>query len=542
MKLYEILNDKYKDEINVKKIRMSVINKNGLSEEEQFDIGVLDKVIVMDEVFSGNGTSIDYRLWYTGKNPDSSYLNKDEWDRLKTIIQKEIPLVLKARIESLLCYINFKNCIDIVPDTVNDYLILLKTAVEKEEWHIAKVFAIMGISLSKKLGQGNDLFKNTVNYIKFLIRDIKLDEKSTLFVLSVIKKLAVLKMVDIDECEDIVKKSLIIGKNKPNDTLFDKILFVSKKIKLDIKEISQSIIDIYVENANKNDVPIQAVCMLEKAIKISREAGLNCEELIRMLTSKQKEIENHLHSFEMEIPLAVDKESIKSALEGNNIKQGIKLLMDFINPSDLDEFAEQDINFKVFNIGLRLIDDIGNTICNPSNEEYTRYHHFSCYTTMVSANIVVLLEVFEELYSINEKSLSFLFEDNEFIEKERVSLFTCAYNLAFHKRFYEAVYLLAPQAEYVFRRLAEMNGSVITNYYNDRTSEYYNLTTLFKNESIVESVDNNYLSAFKILLNEKCGANIRNLAAHGILNNNDICSMIYFCFLFLKFIISYKIV
>lgn len=282
--------------------------------------------------------------------------------------------------------------------------------------------------------------------------------------------------------------------------------------------------------------------MLEKAIKIAREAGLNCEELIRMLTSRQKEIENHLQSFEMEVPLAVDKESIKSTLEGKNIKQGIELLMGFINPSDLDEFVKQDINFKVFNIGLRLIDDSGNTICKPSNEEYKRYHLFSCYTTMVSANIVVLLEVFEELYTINEKSLSFFFEDNKLIEKERVSLFAHAYNLVFHKRFYEAVCLLAPQAEYVFRRIAEMNGSVIIKYRNDRTSEYCKLTALFENESVVESVDNNYLSAFKLLLNEKCGANLRNLAAHGILNNNDIGSMVYFCFLFLKFIINYKIV
>lgn len=211
------------------------------------------------------------------------------------------------------------------------------------------------------------------------------------------------------------------------------------------------------------------------------------------------------------------------------------------NPNVLDEINGQNTGFKVFNVSPRIIDDSGITVCNPSNEEYVRYYQFSNHAAIVSANILMLLEVFNELYCIDEKSLSFMFDNNEYIEEERVSLFTCAYNLVFHNRFYEAVYLLAPQAEYVFRRIAEMNGSFITKYYSNSTSEYANLTALFKDETVVGSVDKNYLLAFRLLLNEKCGANLRNLAAHGLLSNNDNVSMIYFCFLFLKFVAGYKI-
>lgn len=217
------------------------------------------------------------------------------------------------------------------------------------------------------------------------------------------------------------------------------------------------------------------------------------------------------------------------------------MILDFIDP-DLSKYYDKQTKWtKAFGYNTRIIGDNGITICNPSNEEYNNYSLFSIYVINASAHIKICLEVLNELFRFSEDSLRFLFEDNELIEEERISLFTCAYSLAFQNRFYEAVYLLAPQAEYLFRRIAEMNGANIVNFHNDGSSEYYNLTALLNNKAVIECLDENYLSAFKLLLNEKIGANIRNLAAHGLLNNDDICSIIYFCFLLLKLCVGYKL-
>ena len=541
MNLYEILNERYEEEINFFKIRLSSIIKEELSQEEQHDLEVLKKVFDVHEIFSDDGTSISYRLWNTAVDLDLSYLNNNEFNDLKLIIQKEIPLVLKTRIQGVLCSINFKDCIDIVDETVDNYLQLLKKAIDKDEWYIAKISAIMAIFLSKKLGVKQALFKNTISNIKDKVFEIMLDENSVFFVIAAIKKLAVLKMVNSEECENTIKTALVVAQNNPNDYLLNEIIDVCKKLKMNIKDISKNIVDIYVKAANKTSSAMQAVCMLEEAIIIAREAGLDEEELNEMLSSKQKEIENRLHSFRMEIPICIDKEYIKRSLEGKSIDDAIKMILDFIDPVLSKYYNKQEMRPKVFGRNIRIIDDNGITICSPSNEEYNNYSLFSNYVVIASTHIKICLEVLNELFRFSEDSLRFLFEDNELIEEERISLFTCAYSLAFQNRFYEAVYLLAPQAEYVFRRIAEMNGANIVNFHNDGSSEYYNLTALLNNKAVIECLDENYLSAFKLLLNEKIGANIRNLAAHGLLNNDNICSIIYFCFLLLKLCVGYKL-
>lgn len=205
MELCNILNDMYRNEIHIKKVRLSAVNRDDLCDTEKFELDVLNKVVNIDEVFSNNGLTIDYKPFYSETVLDSSYLNDDEWRFLKTIIHKEIPLVLKTRIEGVLCYINLNKCIDIVSETVNDYILLLNVAVEKEEWYTAKVSAIMAISLSEKLGKGKELFTNAVSSIKLLTLEMQLDKRSALFALSVVKKLAVLNMVNADECANIIK-------------------------------------------------------------------------------------------------------------------------------------------------------------------------------------------------------------------------------------------------------------------------------------------------------------------------------------------------
>ena len=91
------------------------------------------------------------------------------------------------------------------------------------------------------------------------------------------------------------------------------------------------------------------------------------------------------------------------------------------------------------------------------------------------------------------------------------------------------------------RNIARLIGVDVINCDNNGINEFKLLSTLLEERKVIESIGANYLYAFKVLLSERYGANFRNLAAHGLLENKETLLMAYFCFLFLKFCTSYNI-
>ena len=87
--------------------------------------------------------------------------------------------------------------------------------------------------------------------------------------------------------------------------------------------------------------------------------------------------------------------------------------------------------------------------------------------------------------------------------------------MALHGDCYEALHILAPQTENIFRNIAKEVGGLTVTLEADGTSKEKVLTSIFDLPELIDCYDNDIL--FKGLLNEQAGANIRNNIAHGII-------------------------
>lgn len=107
--------------------------------------------------------------------------------------------------------------------------------------------------------------------------------------------------------------------------------------------------------------------------------------------------------------------------------------------------------------------------------------------------------------------------DNFIIPQGRENIFKNAIYMALNNQEYEAIHILAPQVENLFRALAKELGAITVTLEEDGTSKEKLLTSVFDLPELLDAYDNDILFLFRGLLNEQAGANIRNNIAHGLL-------------------------
>lgn len=533
MNLYNELNA-YSEEIDVFKIPLSSIDDNCLCATEKHELQLLKKVSLIYASFTGDGINPCYRISYEDKKIDSDFISKTEQFELREILKKDIPLSIRTRIEGVLNDLDFGIIHERAADAVGDHLNLLKKAICNGEWYLAKVLAIEAISMAKKTGKKKALLTNTVKELKEIIYSIQVNDGSIRFILALIKKLSTIGMVDNKECINILDSAISIG----NKNIYDEVIFIVRKLKLNVEDYVRRMIKHYVEMADKIDNNMQAVAILRDALILARENGLDEKELKRKLCLRQSGIVNNMQSFDMKLNFDLKKSDIEEMLRGKNVKEALDTVINIIY-AVAEQECEEPLVFGI--TGIEVIDDDGLTVDKTTGEEYFKYMTFENSAVLIGHCLDIFLEVLNGNYSYDENDLVHFFQDKEFIETERIGIFTCAYNLAFHKRYYESTYLLALQAEYVIRNIARLIGVDVINCDNNGINEFKLLSTLLEERIVIESIGANYLYAFKVLLCERYGANFRNLAAHGLLENKETLLMAYFCFLFLKFCTSYNI-
>jgi len=118
--------------------------------------------------------------------------------------------------------------------------------------------------------------------------------------------------------------------------------------------------------------------------------------------------------------------------------------------------------------------------------------------------------------------LDFVFENNCIVPEGRESIIKHGLFLGLTGEFYSALHLLAPQIENIFRHIAHECGDIVTTYEDKDGSEQAKvLSSIFDLPNLVDCYDEDILFAFKGLLNEKAGGNLRNLIGHGIMEPDE---------------------
>lgn len=127
--------------------------------------------------------------------------------------------------------------------------------------------------------------------------------------------------------------------------------------------------------------------------------------------------------------------------------------------------------------------------------------------------------------------LDFLVDNNPIVPEKRSDIIKLGIHMALTGDMYAAMHVLLPQTEHIFRELVAMCGDTVTFLKEDGTEDYKPLSQLFKSTELHECFDENIIFTFQCILDEKTGANLRNLNAHGLLGPQRGSSGLALCFL-----------
>ena len=117
--------------------------------------------------------------------------------------------------------------------------------------------------------------------------------------------------------------------------------------------------------------------------------------------------------------------------------------------------------------------------------------------------------------------MSFIVNDNILIPQGREEIFRKGLYLGLSGKYYEALHILAPQVENLFRNLAKNCGDVVISI-KDGIQQAITLSSIFDCENLNLCYDENILFTFRGLMEKKEGSNIRNLIGHGLMESNEV--------------------
>ncbi len=288
----------------------------------------------------------------------------------------------------------------------------------------------------------------------------------------------------------------------------------------------------------------------KKAIDLYRENGepLKAENVHKRLIEIQKDIPNQMASIEFELNVDDVYKYIDDNFKGLTFEESIirlAQLVTFYKKDDLkkdilDELQERRLTQLVTQSVYNKYGQIVVTINpldpdNPEGDKDLLDKHINqrlkeeC-SIEGDLFIRLYLKKIRQTFDINQVSLDFLVENNAIIPNGREKIFSSALFMILNEDYYEAMHILAPQMETLFRNVAKQVGGLTEYFDNDDSQKEKALGSIFDLPDLKDSYDNDILYLFKALLDEPSGGNIRNDIAHGLVDEEDASSGIYLYF------------
>lgn len=301
----------------------------------------------------------------------------------------------------------------------------------------------------------------------------------------------------------------------------------------------------FAEQRIRKDIhnALRSVAYFQKAIALYRNNGepKQAEKTHKRLVEIQEKIPQFMVPIFTELNIQDITDSLKINMEDLTFEESIMRLTQVVIFDSQETIRKRVIEeFKKYPLsnmfGRTLINEHGQTIFtlppldiqNPEKdpkllEMHMHQNELKRQKTIGDIWIRNLLIIIRDRFSINSTMLDFLVKDNPIIPKGRERVFQNAICMFLQGEFFEAIHILAPQTENLFRNIAKEVGGLTVTLENDGSSMEKVLSSIFNLPELLESYDNDILFTFKGLLNEQSGANIRNEVAHGIIEES-VCS------------------
>lgn len=301
--------------------------------------------------------------------------------------------------------------------------------------------------------------------------------------------------------------------------------------------------DYYLEFAEKifkKDIQeaLRAVNFYQKGIMLYHNNGESdkADAAHKRLVEIQKEIPKIMVPFSVELDIKGVIDNLKANMEGLSFEECvIRLTQMFVFEKQedikkrvIEEFKDNPISHL---FGKSLINAQGQTVLalhpldihdpekDPKLMELHMYQN-ALEKQKVAGDIWVknALIIIRDKFVIDKSMVEFLVKDNPIIPDGRERIFQSGLYMFLNGDYYEALHILAPQVENLFRNIAREVGGLTVTLEKDGSSMKKVLSSILSLPELVDCYDNDILFTFRGLLNEQAGANIRNEIAHGIIS------------------------
>ena len=490
-------------------------------------------------------------------------LTDDDYDLLKSLDLTIVPLELRARTADVLWTQKRDYKMSIL--AAESYFQLYTLWYSVDDWVDALEMIKQSLLLSSKIGNKELIDKYCKSLYDCLI-EIDGTDPNYLSI-AIIEILLSNSFGDTNKIIDILSK--IIDSN-PNDpakiehayTLKSKYFNKMKKANLARQsnlDFANYLVDFaegIMSKSKTNAFRVQDFYV--KAIIVYRNNGepQMAEQTHKRLVEIQKDIPSFMASIASKYDLSEILDNITLNMQGLSYKEAIYRLTQMVVFFKKDEY-KQKVLHDLYSYPLSnyfpsaFINETGQTtftlpglsFANPEdNAELLdqHIHHKMFQFQDIHGNIYLshALAYIRQNFDIENEDLNFLVDNNFIIPKGRKEIIRSGIIMALKGQYYEALHILAPQAESIFRNIAREMGGLTVTLESDGTSKEKVLSSIFDLPELVDAYDNDILFLFKGLLNEQAGANIRNEIAHGIMSPQAAKSgaRIYFVSVFIKLI------
>lgn len=464
---------------------------------------------------------------------------------------------------------------------IEEYIELFETTFDESTWTTCVMFATRGMILSARLGKaavdlrtklchqmlqhvvdmnGNDKLFLSITLMKMLVEAEYQDDESVEGSVSdelarITKKIlneALEKSVyDIDfskaKSADELLLSILKWQYKGNKAGYDQIVWDEQK-KVSLK------VECAADQMEKNDFRsiVIADSLYDTALNLRSNATVPSTEAQNSrawsdnVRKKKEEIEKDLPKYMsvVKTKIGIDADQfnryIDENLEGLNFQEWIIRICQFTT-----FYKEQEIHDKVIKgtsdflfislVAESSINSKGQTTVNlapldiadpEKDENLLKLHMYKSLGQSVSFDgALVLKNILRKLRTkytdFSKDDLEFVVRENPIIPENRENIFLSGIYMGLKGQYYESLHILAPQMENLFRNIAKSVGGLTIAYDDKGVASAKLLSSIFELPELKDCYDNDWLFLFQGMMSEKSGLNIRNLVAHGLLEEED---------------------
>ena len=507
MDIYDVLNEiisNKKYSLNSSLYTDEYRNKLGDEEKEVFDL-LKNVSSIYTEI---NNDEIRFIPMYELSNGYRTFsgedLTENDFSNLKNLKLEKIPLILRAVIANLIW--SYQRDCKAAQTAANAYWELFKLWFANDDDFRALDMIRRAVLISKKI-KFMDLYNDIYKWFCDFLNDERV-YKNVIFSLRVMELFE--KQKDFNASLLIPVLDEIIRRNYDN-----------------ISQIEQAYIlkTLCLRRLHQKDTAI--------------ENDLNLANYY--VTAAQKEHHDNFQGLlnapiTTKIDITDEIKAIKSNMEGLSFEESIVRMIqmvEFNKKAEIKERVAKEVENNIFMHIFRhnKVDDQGQIVAtfppldindiekDPKLLELYMYQsEYRRQSITGDIRLKMVLEIIRNKFSITNSMVDFLVNDNLIVPKGREKVFKSGICLFLKGDYYEALHILAPQTENLFRNIACEVGALTIMQKPDGSSIEKSLGQIFSLPEFLESYDNDIIFTFRGLLTEPAGANIRNEVAHGLIS------------------------